>query len=116
NHEDTLYVFSFMRSGGTWIIRVPYRLPVEFTKYDAMSVGDVLGDSKPEILFFRDEDRLVLIYDVFLGPIKLQYVFYSPYDGVATGDVVGLGKRQILVATDDENDIRLAYSEELWEG
>ncbi|MBO3754624.1 MAG: DNRLRE domain-containing protein, partial [Candidatus Brockarchaeota archaeon] len=116
NHEDKLYVFSFKQSGGTWVMEVAYRLPVEFTKYDAMSVGDVLGDPRPEILFFRDEDRVVLIYDVFLGPIKLQYIFYSKYDGVATGDVVGLGKGQILVATDDENDIRLAYSEELWGG
>ncbi|MBO3810077.1 MAG: hypothetical protein FGF50_10870, partial [Candidatus Brockarchaeota archaeon] len=116
NHEDKLYVFSFKQSGGTWVMEVAYRLPVEFTKYDAMSVGDVLGDPRPEILFFRDEDRVVLIYDVLLGPIKLQYIFYSKYDGVATGDVVGLGKGQILVATDDVNDIRLAYSEELWEG
>ncbi|MEM2945500.1 MAG: DNRLRE domain-containing protein [Thermoproteota archaeon] len=116
NHENMLYVFSFKQSGGTWMVEVLYKLPVEFTKYDAMSVGDVLGDSRPEILFFRDEDRLVLIYDVLLGPIKLQYIFYSKYDGVATGDIVGLGKKQILVATDDENDIRLAYSDELREG
>ncbi len=118
NHEKWLYVFSFKQSGGTWVLELTLKLDIgdQFTKYDAMSVGDVLGDSRPEILFFRDEDRCVLIYDVFLGPIKLQYIFYSPCDGVATGDIVGLGKGQILVATDDENDIRLAYSEEPLEG
>jgi hypothetical protein len=117
NDKDMLYVFSLpsLHEGTSWM-RVIRQFHIEFTGQDAMCVGDVLGDSRPEILIFRDDDRIVLIYDFFLEPVKLQYIFYSPYDGVATGDLVGLGKKQIIVATDDENDIRLAYSEELWEG
>jgi len=113
NDKDMLYVFSLpsLHEGTSWM-RVIRQFHIEFTGQDAMSIGDVLGDSRPEILIFRDDDRVVLIYDFFLEPVKLQYIFYSPYDGVATGDVVGLGKKQIIVATDDENDIRLAYSEE----
>jgi len=120
NNRDRLYIFGFKSyMEGTQLkyrIEIVRQFHIEFTKYDGMCVGDVLGDSKPEILMFRDEDRVALIYDPFLGVIKMQYIFYSPHDGVAAGDVVGSGKDLIFVGADDDNSIRISYSEEFWEG
>ncbi len=112
NYRNKLYIFSLTQTAGTWILETVREFDVEFTKYDAMCVGDVLGNSRAEILIFRDEDRVTLIYDPFLGAIKLQYIFYSKWDDVATGDLVGLGKDQILVGVDEHNCIYVSYSEE----
>ena len=116
NNRNRLYVFGFRKSSGEWQIVTVVQYGIEFTKYDAACSGDVLGDDRDEILVFRDEDRLALVYDPLLGLVKLQYVFYSKYDGVAAGDLLGIGKEQVIVATDDHRSIFVFLSEDLGGG
>ena len=82
---------------------------------DAFAVGDVLGDSKAEIIVAEDDsggvdvwglatDCAVTVSQSFPTTTG-DYGWYDGGDGFALGDVLGAGRQQIIIAEDDTGGV-----------
>ncbi|RMF56048.1 hypothetical protein D6745_00480 [Candidatus Woesearchaeota archaeon] len=74
---------------------------------DGFAVGDVLGDSKNEILVADDITNVIHIFDANGNELHSFDGMYTTNDGFAVGDVLGDEKDEILVAGDQTHIINI---------
>lgn len=78
---------------------------MEFTGWDWLDAGDVLGDRRDEIVVARDDDQQIYIYDDGGGLLGNFSVPYTPRDRMVVGDVVGDSGEEILIVCDDDGQV-----------
>lgn len=86
-----------------------------FTHWDDIAVGNVIGDSRDEIITACDDDAsgnngLFRIYDGDGLLLNSFEAFFNHYDRIAVGDVWGTGHEQIVVASDDHGGMINIYT------
>jgi hypothetical protein len=96
------------REPAHWIFTQKERLELrhDFTRYDCLAVGNVLGDetSKDEIVMARDDDDEIYIYDKdgFIDSLDARF---THYDGFAIGDVDDDTMDEMVVIIDEDDKI-----------
>lgn len=83
---------------------------VYFTPYDGVTLGDVHGNGKKELLIATGDGDgrrgcAIRPYDVSTGSMVryMSWPVLTKYDGFACGDIQGTGKDQVIVVTDEDN-------------
>jgi hypothetical protein len=104
--DDYIHIF---KMDGTELNK--FKNPLNIGKVDAndgLTVGDVNGDSKDEIVHGDRGDHKIYIFDTNGNQIGGVFdVGYQNGDGLSVGDVNGDGKDEIILADDSDDCIRI---------
>ncbi len=116
NDFEKSYVEFFTVDKNTDKLKLLRTIKFPFTKYDAVGVGDILGDDFDEFFVGIDEHRAVYIGDALHGLLKIHFRKYTKYDDIEAGNIVSVGKQQLLIAIDEDDKIYYTFEEDLMEG
>jgi hypothetical protein len=86
-----------------------FRIAEEFTVFDSLAVGNVMGDatSADEILIARDDDDKIYIHNPDGSLVDRIDARFTHYDGFAVGDVDDDGMDEMVVVIDEDNKLYL---------
>lgn len=79
---------------------------VQFSADNGITIADISGDEKEEILIANDDSWLVHVYSPeFNNLLKTNYVTFTKYDGFSAGDIDNDKKDEFLIAIDEDDRV-----------